>query len=109
MASCRQLHQRASYPNDTGFVEYQISPTWGGNTGDVKTQRDFFRFDHSYLSNPAQAAARLPRPGSPTLHRHCTNGTSPHGFAHTSRRVTDRIARAEESDRDELACAVQLA
>jgi hypothetical protein len=38
------------FPNDAGFVEYQISPTWGGNTGQTKTQQDFFRFDHSYLS-----------------------------------------------------------
>ncbi len=38
------------FPNDNGFVEYQISPTWGGNTGDVKNEQDFYRFDHSYLS-----------------------------------------------------------
>jgi hypothetical protein len=38
------------YPNDGGFVEYQISPTWGGNTGDVKTQTDYYSFDHSHLS-----------------------------------------------------------
>jgi hypothetical protein len=38
------------FPNDGGFVEYQISPTWGGNTGDVKTETDYYRFDHSYLS-----------------------------------------------------------
>jgi hypothetical protein len=47
------------YPNDSGFVEYQISPTWGGNTGDVKTQRDFFRFDHSYLSKPARGIGAI--------------------------------------------------
>jgi hypothetical protein len=38
------------FPNDAGFVEYQISPTWGGNTGQAKTERDYYRFDHSYLS-----------------------------------------------------------
>ena len=38
------------YPYDNGFVEYQISPTWGGNTGDTKREQDFYRFDHSYLS-----------------------------------------------------------
>jgi len=38
------------FPNDGGFVEYQISPTWGGNTGQAKTQRDYYRFDHSYIS-----------------------------------------------------------
>ena len=35
---------------DHGFVEYQISPTWGGNTGDIKTELDSYSFDHSYLS-----------------------------------------------------------
>ena len=39
------------FPNDNGFVEYQISPTWGGNTGDVKREQDFYWFDHSHLSN----------------------------------------------------------
>ena len=38
------------FPNDNGFVEYQISPTWGGNTGDIKTETDSYSFDHSYLS-----------------------------------------------------------
>jgi hypothetical protein len=45
-------YMNVRYPNDGGFVEYQISPTWGGNTGDVKTEQDFYRFDHSYLSKP---------------------------------------------------------
>jgi hypothetical protein len=38
------------FPNDNGFVEYQISPTWGGNTGDVKREQDYYWFDHSHLS-----------------------------------------------------------
>jgi len=37
------------YPNDGGFKEYQISPTWGG-VGDVKTETDFYRFNRSYIS-----------------------------------------------------------
>jgi hypothetical protein len=45
-------HTNVRFPNDGGFVEYQISPTWGGNTGEAKTQVDFYRFDHSYLSKP---------------------------------------------------------
>ena len=31
-------YTNVKFPNDNGFVEYQISPTWGGNTGDVKTE-----------------------------------------------------------------------
>jgi len=45
-------YTNVKYPNDGGFVEYQISPTWGGNTGDVKKEQDSYRFDHSYLSKP---------------------------------------------------------
>jgi hypothetical protein len=37
------------YPDDGGFVEYQMSPTWGG-VGDTKARTDFYRFDHTYLS-----------------------------------------------------------
>ena len=40
------------FPSDTGFAEYQISPTWGG-LADTKRQADWFRFDHAYLSVPA--------------------------------------------------------
>jgi hypothetical protein len=51
------------YPNDAGFVEYQMSPTWGG-IGDTKRRSDFFRFDHTYISAPSGAAARQPSAGS---------------------------------------------
>jgi hypothetical protein len=37
------------FPNDDGFVEYQISPTWGG-VGDTKTETDSYRFHRSYIS-----------------------------------------------------------
>jgi hypothetical protein len=40
------------FPDDQGFVEYQISPTWGG-VGDSKARSEYFRFDHSYISVPA--------------------------------------------------------
>ncbi|HSL20198.1 MAG TPA: hypothetical protein VK886_01590 [Vicinamibacterales bacterium] len=43
------------YPNDGGFVEYQMSPTWGG-VGDTKRQADFYRFDHTYISIPGGGA-----------------------------------------------------
>ncbi len=38
------------FPGDNGFVEYQISPTWGG-VGGRKTETDFMRFDQSYISS----------------------------------------------------------
>jgi hypothetical protein len=38
------------FPEDGGFVEYQISPTWGG-VGDRKTEADSMRFDRSYISS----------------------------------------------------------
>ena len=37
------------FPADAGFIEYQISPTWGG-VGDTKTETDAYRFHRSYLS-----------------------------------------------------------
>ena len=37
------------FPRDAGFVEYQISPTWGG-VGDVKREADSYRFSRSYIS-----------------------------------------------------------
>jgi hypothetical protein len=45
------------FPDDAGFEEYQISPTWGG-VGDTKRQSDSYRFDHSYVSLPAAALPR---------------------------------------------------
>jgi hypothetical protein len=46
------------FPNDAGFAEYQLSPTWGG-VGDIKRQHDSYRFDHSYISVPATGAGRI--------------------------------------------------
>lgn len=43
------------FPPDAGFVEYQMSPTWGG-VGDVKRHADFYRFDHTYISMPPRPA-----------------------------------------------------
>jgi len=42
-------HADVQFPDDGGFAEYQISPTWGG-VGDRKTEHDFMRFDRSYIS-----------------------------------------------------------
>ena len=43
------------FPDDAGFAEYQMSPTWGG-VGDVKRHGDYYRFDHTYISMPARSA-----------------------------------------------------
>jgi uncharacterized protein YjdB len=37
-------------PNDRGFIEYQFSPTWGG-VGGVKTENDYYLYDHARLSH----------------------------------------------------------
>lgn len=39
-------------PDDPGFKEFQIAPTWGGVVG-TKSERDFFCYDHAHLSIPA--------------------------------------------------------
>jgi uncharacterized protein YjdB len=36
-------------PNDAGFIEYQFSPTWGGEGG-LKTENDWFMYDSVHLS-----------------------------------------------------------
>jgi hypothetical protein len=36
-------------PADTGFIEYQLAPTWGGVDG-TKTETDFYWFDHAHIS-----------------------------------------------------------
>jgi hypothetical protein len=35
---------------DSGFDHVQFAPTYGGNTGDVKRQHDYYRIDHVRLS-----------------------------------------------------------
>jgi len=42
-------HADVAFPDDSGFVEYQISPTWGG-VGDRKTENDFMRFARTSIS-----------------------------------------------------------
>ena len=36
-------------PDDPGFKEFQIAPTWGGVVG-TKNERDFFCYDHAHIS-----------------------------------------------------------
>jgi len=43
-------YRKVRYPQDAGFVEYQISPTWGG-VGDEKREADYYRFNRSYISS----------------------------------------------------------
>lgn len=43
-------YTKVRYPHDAGFIEYQISPTWGG-VGDVKRETDYYRFNRSYVSS----------------------------------------------------------
>ncbi len=38
-------------PNDAGFYEFQVSPTWGGMGTDTKTEQDYYWFDHVHLSH----------------------------------------------------------
>lgn len=42
-------HTGLGFPNDSGFREFQLSPTWGGLNGS-KAQTDYFWYDHVYLS-----------------------------------------------------------
>lgn len=37
---------------DSGYRYVQFAPTYGGNSGDVKLQTDYFWFDHTHLSRP---------------------------------------------------------
>jgi len=43
-------YQNLVMPNDPGFREYQLAPTWGGVVG-TKTEMDFFCYDHARLSH----------------------------------------------------------
>jgi hypothetical protein len=37
---------------DGGFDHVQFAPTFGGNTGDVKTENDYYWLDHVHMSRP---------------------------------------------------------
>src|SRR5881394_1829759 len=41
-------YRNLQMPNDPGFREYQLAPTWGGVVG-TKTELDFFCYDHARL------------------------------------------------------------
>jgi hypothetical protein len=46
---------QGSYANTNfpgNFTMFQFSPTWGGNGGDVKTETDYYWYDHVHLSVP---------------------------------------------------------
>ena len=48
-------HTSVRFPDDDGFIEYQISPTWGG-VGDSKSRSEYLRFDRGYISVPPSEA-----------------------------------------------------
>lgn len=41
-------HTDVPFP-ESPLAEYKLSPTWGG-VGEVKSQDDYYRFDHIYIS-----------------------------------------------------------
>jgi hypothetical protein len=41
-------------PDDPGFKEFQIAPTWGGVVG-TKNERDIYCYDHAHISVPVSA------------------------------------------------------
>jgi hypothetical protein len=34
------------------FIQFSFAPTWGGNSGVIKTRNDYYRIDHVHLSAP---------------------------------------------------------
>jgi uncharacterized protein YjdB len=39
-----------NFAQDAGFGEFQLSPTYGGNTGATKTEDDYYWYDHVHIS-----------------------------------------------------------
>lgn len=54
-------HTNVNYPQEP-FEEFQFAPTWGGNSGDIKTQTDYFDYDHVRLSDPSTAGGDVTPP-----------------------------------------------
>jgi hypothetical protein len=50
------------------FVEFQFSPTWGGNSGAVKTEQDYFRYDHLRISVPGGPVIPPVAPSNAAVH-----------------------------------------
>lgn len=44
-------HEKVNYDTEYPFLEFQISPTWGG-TNNTKTQTDYYWFDALHVSQP---------------------------------------------------------
>ena len=44
-----------NFVQDVGFSEFQFAPTYGGNAGAIKSEDDFYRFDHVHISSRAAA------------------------------------------------------
>lgn len=45
-------YENLKMPSDAGFRYLQVAPTYGGNTGDVKLETDYYWFDHVRVSRP---------------------------------------------------------
>jgi hypothetical protein len=61
-------YRTVNYPAGSVFSDYHISPTWGGVDTLSKTENDYLRFDHAYLSRG---------PGGPGSSGGCATGTTP--------------------------------
>jgi hypothetical protein len=54
-------YDKVNYPEITMAREFKIDPTWGG-TGDVKSQTDYFWYDHIRISTGGSTANSRPMP-----------------------------------------------
>lgn len=42
-------YRNRSFPVSEGFLEYDVAPNWGG-VGEAKTEADYIRYDHTFIS-----------------------------------------------------------
>jgi hypothetical protein len=52
--------------NSYDFDMFQLSPTWGGNSGARKDQTDHYWFDHVHLSQPNGTSPDTTPPAPPS-------------------------------------------
>jgi hypothetical protein len=79
-------YNNVRYPDDAGFAEYQISPTWGG-IGDVKTETDYYRFNHSYISSSPNTASSLMDVASSLMHAARSRVHAASSLVHAARSI----------------------
>ena len=61
-------YTNVNFPQAGNFTEFQFAPNWGG-TGDVKTENDYFRFDHIHISTATDTQADVAPPTPPSNFR----------------------------------------